>query len=204
MQSTICCNAEARGALRDLSYPFKDDHSSHLQEDVNTVHSKDGCLTLTLWVWPCAFLRRIQPSMKHVRLMIFCNWISKKAGDKVPHTPLILPISTAGLERALLCGWIRGKERERSVKQGDRRWRGARIASGQMAAKSTPTPPNARGLIAVSVPGGRQARGGRASGTAARRNEGDRVQRVRPQQQTLKLLLSEVVRGSAFTTNKED
>lgn len=34
--------------------------------------------------------------MKHVRLMIFCNWISKKAGDKVPHTPLILPISTAG------------------------------------------------------------------------------------------------------------
>lgn len=37
MQSTICCNAEARGALQDLSYPFKDDHSSHLQEDVATV-----------------------------------------------------------------------------------------------------------------------------------------------------------------------
>lgn len=40
--------------------------------------------------------------MKHVRLMIFCNWISQKAGDKVPHTPLILPISTAGLKCVLL------------------------------------------------------------------------------------------------------
>lgn len=36
--------------------------------------------------------------MKHVRLLIFFNWICKKAGDKVPHTPLILPISIAGAE----------------------------------------------------------------------------------------------------------
>lgn len=38
--------------------------------------------------------------MKHVRLMIFHNWISQKAGDKVSHTPLILPINFAGPRRA--------------------------------------------------------------------------------------------------------
>lgn len=50
--------------------------------------------------------------------MIFCNWISQKAGDKVPHTPLILPISTAGLKRALLCRWIWRKGGEWSMKRG--------------------------------------------------------------------------------------
>lgn len=211
-QSTICCNAEARGALQDLSYPLKDDHSSRPQEDVTTVHSEDSCRTLTLGVWLCAFLRRIQQSMKHVRLMIFCNWISEKAGDKVPHTPLILPISTAGLKRALLCRWIWRKGREWSMKrgrtQGSQMKRGAvcgATARGRTATDGAPTCPDARGLIiTISALGARRVRGGRAPGTAAKRSGGDRVQHVRAQQQTFKLLLSEVVWGSAFTTNRKD
>lgn len=43
VQSTICCNAEARGVLQDLSYPRKDYLSSHLQEDATTLHSEDNC-----------------------------------------------------------------------------------------------------------------------------------------------------------------
>ncbi len=179
VQSTICCNAEARGVLQDLSYPFKDDHSSRPQEDVTTVHSGDSCRTLTLWVWLYAFLRRIQQSMKHVRLMIFCNWISEKAGDKVPHTPLILPISTAGLKRALLCRWIWRKGREWSLKRG-RMWvsrmkRGADCGTtprGRTASEGAPTCPDARGLITISALGARRVRGGRGAGDSCEKERG--------------------------------
>lgn len=83
------------------------------------------------WGCRCAFLRRIQPSVKHVRLMIFCNWISQKAGDKVPHIPLILPISTAGLKHALPRKWIWRKRmvddrRRRLVWTALQGWRAAK------------------------------------------------------------------------------
>lgn len=149
--------------------------------------------------------------MKHVRLMIFSNWISQKAGDKVPHTPLILPISTAGLKHALLCRWIWSKGREWSVKrgrtQGSQMKRGvdcAMTAPGRTVAEVVPVRPNARGLITISVLGVRRVRGGRAPGRAANQNEEHRVRHVRPQRQTFKLLLSEVVWSPAFTTNRAD
>ena len=121
MQSTICCNAEVRGVLQDLTSPFK----HPLPPGICQYSTKQGQQLNTdpLSMAVC-ILRRIQRSMKHVRLMIFCNWISQKAGDKVPHTPLILPISTAGLKRALLCRWIwrKGGERGREENAGIVRW----------------------------------------------------------------------------------
>lgn len=53
--------------------------------------------------------------------MIFCNWISQKAGDKVPHTPLILPISTAGLKRALLRRWMWSEEAQDGARSEEER-----------------------------------------------------------------------------------
>lgn len=73
-------------------------------------------------------LSRIHSSMKHVRLMIFCNWISQKAGDKVPHTPLILPISTARPMLFFAVNMEEGKraEHEERKNMADKEGRGLR------------------------------------------------------------------------------
>lgn len=172
LQSTICCNAEARGVRQDLSYPFKDDHSSHLQEKFHYRRQWGQLLNTDPLSVSVCILRRIQQSMKHVRLMIFCNWISKKAGDKVPHTPLILPISTADQKRAVH-RWIWRKGRKENgawseEEHGDRRWRGVWIAAttswGRTASKGASTRPNTHGLISISVLGVRWVRGGREPG----------------------------------------
>lgn len=72
--------------------------------------------------------------MKHVRLMIFCNWISKKAGDKVPHTPLILPISTAGpkARSSSQMNVVEGKRKGHEARNG-RRDRGCGVDGGATA-----------------------------------------------------------------------
>lgn len=64
--------------LEDSSYPGRHDHSSFLQ-DVSAVSRGQVLIADPFTVAPCIFLSRIQRTMRHVRLMIVCNWISKKS-----------------------------------------------------------------------------------------------------------------------------
>lgn len=96
-RSTICCNAES---WRISSIPA--DMITPLSFRMSAQRRGDRRWSLTSSLWLPAFSSRIQRSVKHIRLLIFRNWISKKS-----LTPLILPISTAGLKHSLHCRWIK-------------------------------------------------------------------------------------------------